>query len=58
MLLYIFHLGGQSLMKNNLFSNLSKYAASNTTSPLENFITEAFAWMLQNDSEALETLIN
>lgn len=45
-------------MKNNLFSNLSKYAASNTTSPLENFITEAFAWMLQNDSEALETLIN
>ncbi|EGR4110583.1 hypothetical protein DDN58_15960 [Vibrio cholerae] len=34
----------------SLLVNVSKYAASHQTSPIENFITEAFAWLLRNDS--------
>ena len=35
-------------MKSNLLSSLRKYRPRENTDPLENFITEAFAWLLQN----------
>ncbi|WGW00168.1 hypothetical protein QF117_20165 [Vibrio sp. YMD68] len=38
-------------MNNSLLVNVSKYASSDKTSPTENFITEAFAWLLRNDAE-------
>lgn len=38
-------------MNNSLLVNVSKYASSDKTSPTENFITEAFAWLLRNDSD-------
>ena len=34
----------------SLLVNVSKYASNHQTSPIENFITEAFAWLLRNDS--------
>ncbi|MEZ8407046.1 PD-(D/E)XK nuclease family protein [Vibrio splendidus] len=33
----------------SLLVNVSKYASSHQTSPTENFITEAFAWLLKHD---------
>ena len=33
----------------SLLVNVSKYASSHQTSPAENFITEAFAWLLKHD---------
>ncbi|QYJ99357.1 PD-(D/E)XK nuclease family protein [Shewanella alkalitolerans] len=33
----------------SLLVNVSKYAASHQTSPIENFITEAFSWILKYD---------
>lgn len=33
----------------SLLVNVSKYAASHQTSPIENFITEAFTWLLKYD---------
>lgn len=33
----------------SLLVNVSKYASSDKKSPRENFITEAFAWLLRND---------
>ncbi|MFA0356845.1 PD-(D/E)XK nuclease family protein [Vibrio breoganii] len=38
-------------MNNSLLVNVSKYASSDKTSPTENFVTEAFAWLLRNDSD-------
>ena len=42
---------------NSLLVNVSKNAASHQTSPIENTITEAFAWMLRNDKPIREALI-
>ncbi|TVL33703.1 PD-(D/E)XK nuclease family protein [Shewanella algae] len=36
-------------MLDSLLVNVSKYAASHQNSPIENFITEAFAWLLKHD---------
>ncbi|HEY4538025.1 MAG TPA: PD-(D/E)XK nuclease family protein [Erysipelothrix sp.] len=44
-------------MTNNLFVSLSQYAPRENTTPTENFITEAFAWLLRNDSEVFQALI-
>lgn len=44
-------------MRNSLLVNISKYAASHKTSPIENFVTEAFAWLLKND-ESVRQAIN
>lgn len=33
----------------SLLVNVSKYASSHQTSPIENFITETFAWLLRHD---------
>lgn len=38
-------------MLDSLLVNVSKYAASHQNSPIENFITEAFAWLLKHDNE-------
>ncbi|RKF22274.1 hypothetical protein DBZ36_01100 [Alginatibacterium sediminis] len=43
-------------MSNSLLVNISKYASSHQTSPIENFITEAFAWLLRNDEQVREAL--
>ncbi|KPN78245.1 hypothetical protein AEA42_04210 [Shewanella sp. Sh95] len=43
-------------MLDSLLVNVSKYAASHQTSPIENFITEAFAWLLKHDSVARKAL--
>jgi hypothetical protein len=40
----------------SLLVNVSKYAASNQTSPIENFITEAFAWVLKHDDNVRKAL--
>lgn len=48
-------------MYESLLVNISKYAASDKNSPIENFITEAFAWLLRNDPsvrEAIATLLH
>ncbi|NOI15847.1 PD-(D/E)XK nuclease family protein [Vibrio hepatarius] len=45
----------------SLLVNVSKYASSHQTSPIENFITEAFAWLLRNDSavrDAMATFVH
>ncbi|WNJ98039.1 PD-(D/E)XK nuclease family protein [Vibrio ruber] len=39
----------------SLLVNVSKYAASHKKSPIENFITEAFAWLLRNDASVRES---
>lgn len=44
-------------MTDNLFVSLSQYAPRENTTPTENFITEAFAWLLRNDSEVFQALI-
>lgn len=38
-------------MEAGLLVNLSRYAPSEKSAPIENFITEAFAWLLRHDSE-------
>ncbi|PMG50704.1 PD-(D/E)XK nuclease family protein [Shewanella sp. 10N.286.52.B9] len=43
-------------MNNSLLVNVSKYASNDKTSPTENFITEAFAWLLRNDKDVREVL--
>ncbi|MGR5299223.1 hypothetical protein ACPV5U_27985 [Vibrio mediterranei] len=43
-------------MNNSLLVNVSKYASSDRTSPIENFITEAFAWLLRNDKDVRRAL--
>ncbi|MDF0534691.1 hypothetical protein PY479_10450 [Shewanella sp. A32] len=43
-------------MSGSLLVNVSKYAASDKSAPIENFITEAFAWLLRNDSEVLQSV--
>ena len=40
----------------SLLVNVSKYAASHQTSPIENFITEAFAWLLKYDDAVRKTV--
>ncbi|WP_330960563.1 PD-(D/E)XK nuclease family protein [Photobacterium sp. 53610] len=40
----------------SLLVNVSKYASSHQTSPIENFITEAFAWLLRNDSAVRDAI--
>jgi hypothetical protein len=42
-------LAERKTMKDNLFIALSKYQFKKDHSPLENFITEAFAWILRNN---------
>lgn len=44
-------------MYESLLLNVSKYAASDKTSPIENFVTEAFAWLLKNDEEARNAIL-
>jgi hypothetical protein len=44
-------------MYESLLLNISKYAASDKTSPIENFVTEAFAWLLKNDDEARNAIL-
>lgn len=44
-------------MSNNLLVNLSQYAPRENISPTENFITEAFAWLLRNDPDVFQALI-
>ncbi|WP_421851585.1 hypothetical protein [Marinomonas sp.] len=44
-------------MYESLLLNVSKYAASDKTSPIENFITEAFAWLLRNDMNAQAAIL-
>ncbi|MBJ7555098.1 PD-(D/E)XK nuclease family protein [Marinomonas spartinae] len=43
-------------MYESLLVNISKYAASDKNSPIENFITEAFAWLLRNDGSVREAI--
>ncbi|MFP8846131.1 hypothetical protein ACLILW_20985 [Shewanella baltica] len=43
-------------MRNSLLVNISKYAASHKTSPIENFVTEAFAWLLKNDGSVRQAI--
>ncbi|NOH31084.1 PD-(D/E)XK nuclease family protein [Vibrio mediterranei] len=43
-------------MNNSLLVNVSKYASSHQKSPIENFITEAFAWLLRNDVAVREAM--
>ncbi|MGI2227361.1 PD-(D/E)XK nuclease family protein [Shewanella sp. AC91-MNA-CIBAN-0169] len=43
-------------MRNSLLVNISKYAASHKTSPIENFVTEAFAWLLKNDESVRQSI--
>ncbi|MFB2729321.1 PD-(D/E)XK nuclease family protein [Shewanella mangrovisoli] len=43
-------------MLDSLLVNVSKYAASHQNSPIENFITEVFAWLLREDG-AVRTAI-
>lgn len=43
-------------MQNSLLVNISKYAASHKTSPIENFVTEAFAWLLKNDESVRQAI--
>lgn len=40
----------------SLLVNVSKYASSHQTSPIENFITEAFAWLLKYDDEVRDSM--
>lgn len=45
----------------SLLVNVSRYAASHQTSPIENFITETFAWLLKHDDlfrEAINDLLS
>ena len=44
-------------MSKSLLVNISKYASSHQTSPIENFITETFAWLLREDIAIREALI-
>lgn len=45
-------------MKSNLLSALRKYRPRENHDPLENFITEAFAWLLQNHPRFGEFFLN
>lgn len=40
----------------SLLVNISKYASSHQTSPIENFITETFAWLLRNDASVRKAI--
>lgn len=42
----------------SLLVNVSKYASSHQKSPIENFITEAFAWLLRNDVAVREAIMS
>ncbi|PMG86418.1 hypothetical protein BCU83_04195 [Vibrio breoganii] len=42
----------------SLLVNVSKYASSDKKAPIENFITEAFAWLLKNDIEVTQKVLN
>ena len=42
----------------SLLVNLRKYRPRENNDPLENFITEAFAWLLRSNSEALNALLD
>lgn len=42
----------------SLFTSLRKYRPRENTDPIENFITEAFAWLLRKDDELGRCLIN
>lgn len=44
-------------MSNNLLVNLSQYAPRETILSTENFITETFAWLLRNDPDVFQALI-
>ena len=35
-------------MKTDLFTSLRKYRTTDKKNPVENFVTEAFAWLLKN----------
>ncbi len=41
----------------NLLVSLQKYASRPNYNPLENFITEAFAWLLRNNSDARKAFL-
>ncbi len=45
------------LPSDNLLVSLQKYASRPNYNPLENFITEAFAWLLRNNSDALNAFL-
>ena len=40
----------------SLLVNLRKYRPRENTDPLENFITEAFAWLLRSNREVLQSV--
>lgn len=42
----------------SLFTSLRKYRPRENTDPIENFITEAFAWLLRKDEELSRYFIN
>jgi hypothetical protein len=42
----------------SLFTNLQKYRLRDNNNPIENFVTEAFAWLLRKDTELGRYLIN
>lgn len=42
----------------SLLTSLRKYHPRENTNPVENFITEAFAWLLRKDDELSHSLIN
>lgn len=42
----------------SLFTNLQKYRPRDNNNPIENFVTEAFAWLLRKDTELGRYLIN
>ena len=44
-------------MSDNLLVSLQKYASRPKFNPLENFTTEAFAWLLRNNTDALNAFL-
>lgn len=42
----------------SLFTSLQKYRPRDNNNPIENFVTEAFAWLLRKDAELGKYLIN
>lgn len=46
------------VMNDSLLVNVSKYAASDKNSPIENFITEAFAWLLDHDKDVFNCVMS
>ncbi len=45
-------------MSDNLLISLQKYSSRPNYNPLENFTTEAFAWLLRNNEHALKAFLN